>query len=1061
MIRAIARFSVKNSIGVNLSVMAVIAGGVVAYLGMPREVFPEFSMDQVVVTTPYPGASPEDVERLVTLPIEEQLEGIDDLREMFSQSQESLSIVTLKIESRADTQRFLEEVRSRVQSGDLDLPVEAEEPFVREIRAEFPVIAVFVYGNASEVVMRDIARDQERALEQMDGVSSVQVTGVREPRVWVEVDPLALERYGLALADVGAAVEGRVRSTPLGSLSTESGDYLMRVESEVLEADDILDMPVLARPDGSVVRLSQVARVFDTFERQYSRARFNGEPSIHLQVNKNARGDTIDMADAIQEYVAQERERMPAGVSLGTNSDLSVYVKNRLRVMTESGTLGGILVLVSLVLFLNLRVASMTALGIPISFLGGLLLASLFGITMNMITMFALIIVLGMIVDDAIVVSENGYRLMEEGHSPEEAAVIGTAQVGKPVVATILTTMAAFLPILLMGGTIGQFMRPLPLIVTFCLITSLWEALCVLPAHLAHWSGKRTVAAMREDAGRRWYEPLRAAYSRVLALAVRWRYVTLALASTTALLFLGYATIQMPFNLFDDFESKVFYVNIRAVPESSLDETERLAIPIQDRILELPDSEVESVNLLVGIMAQDASRYELRQNLAQIWIELREGSEPRRPTGEIVEELRQAFRDPSPGIVSVDIDQPQAGPTGRAIDLSVRGPDPAVLRELAADVKAKLSTFAGVRDVRDDAEFGKREIEILLTEEGRTLGFTEVGLGLELRASFEGMRFASIRRGRDDVEVVVKLPESVRDERAVLSRLRFRPPAARAMGNAPGAGAANRNEARVPLSSIAELREHPSLAVISRDDGERAVRVTADVNKKEGNAARITEALRETYAGLPNERPGYTVDFKGDYKDTVESLAGLKLSLTIAAVSIFVILGALFRSLSQPFVIMYAIPMAGIGAVLGHILLDRAISMMSLMGILALGGIVVNDSLILVDRVNSMRADGEPLVPALLEAGRQRFRPIVLTSITTMVGLSPLTFFATGQARFLQPMAISIFFGLGFATVLILIVVPCAYAVLEDALAWSRSPFGTARRFFAGEPFHAQPVATE
>ena len=489
MIRWLARFSVENHVAVNLATLAVIVAGIAAFSSMPREVFPEFTLGTVTVTTLYPGAAPEDVERLVTLPIEEKLESIDNKKSMTSVTQEGYSLVTLTAHSGTDMSRFLDDVRAATLSGDLELPDAVEDPVVKEIKTEFPAIGFFVYGQASEDELRVLAERHKREVEKIDGVSQVILQGAREPRIWVEVDPVALEAYGLTLADVGAAVGGRASDAPLGSLETASGDYLLRVEADVERAGDLRDLFVIHRPDGSGVRLSEVARVVDTYERRITSARFQGQPCVYLRVNKEARGDAISIVSDIYDYVERVRDDVPPGTAIGTNSDLSVYVKNRLNVMRDSAFVGGVLVLVSLILFLNLRIAFMTAFGIPIAFLGGILAAFAIGVTMNMLTMFALIVVLGMIVDDAIVVGENAYRLMEEGRSPREAAIEGTAQVGKPVIATILTTIAAFLPTLMIGGTMGQFMRPLPIMVTFCLIASLFEALSVLPAHLAHWTG--------------------------------------------------------------------------------------------------------------------------------------------------------------------------------------------------------------------------------------------------------------------------------------------------------------------------------------------------------------------------------------------------------------------------------------------------------------------------------------------------------------------------------------------------------------------------------------------
>jgi multidrug efflux pump subunit AcrB len=1000
MIRWLARLAVDNAVAVNLGTLAVALAGLIAYARMPREVFPEFTLGTVTVRTVYPGAAPEDMERLVTLPLEEELSGLDGLKEMTSTSGEGLSTITLDLLAETDPQRFLEEVRTAV-TGDVTLPEEAEEPLVREVRSEFPVIAVFLHGSAPEEEMRLEAERHQRALERIGGVSQVILSGVREPRVWVEVDPLSLERYGLTLRGLGEAVGARATDAPLGSLSTASGDYLLRVESGVQGADDLRALPVLFRTDGTVVRLGEVARVRDTYERRVTLARFNGEPALHLQVNKRESGDLIDIAREVRTYVAENRDLCAPGLTLAYNSDLSVYVENRLRVMRESGFLGGMLVLVSLVMFLAPRIAFWTAIGIPLSFLGGLLLAYSVGISMNMMTMFALIVVLGMVVDDAIVVGENVFRKIEEGLPPVQAAVEGTVEVGKPVTATILTTIAAFLPMLMITGVMGKFMRPLPLIITFCLLASLVEALLVLPSHLAHFgrSGGSTTAVPGAPR-RRWYDPLRDMYVRHLRFALRWRYVSLAAAVMVTGLTVGYAVHRVPFTLFDDFESKVFYVNLRAPADTPMERTAELAGGVEDEVRELPASELESTNLLAGVSYQDRER----------------------GTSEIIEELRERFAIPPAGLESVDIDQPQAGPTGKAIDVSLRGPDSEVLVGLADELAVQLAAAAGVRDIRDDAEPGKREVRIRLNDHGRLLGLTEAGVAAELRSAFEGTSFASLRRGRDDVEVAVKYPEELRGERGFLRSVRVTAPSG----------------ARVPLGSVATLDEVSGQAVISRDDGERSVRVTADVNKAEGNSTRILADVQAWWAERSRGLAGYSLALKGDYQDTVESMRGLQVSVILALAVMYMILGSLFRSATQPLVIMFAIPLAATGMILGHLVMGRILSFMSLIGGLALAGIVVNDSLILVDFVNTRRRAGMPLMEALVEAGRLRFRPILLTSITTMLGLSPLTFFASGQARFLQPMAISIFFGLLAATVLILVLVPCAYAVLEDVHALAR-----------------------
>jgi multidrug efflux pump subunit AcrB len=459
---------------------------------------------------------------------------------------------------------------------------------------------------------------------------------------------------------------------------------------------------------------------------------------------------------------------------------------------------------------------------------------------------------------------------------------------------------------------------------------------------------------------------------------------------------------------------------------------------VEQLALDLPETEVESVNTLVGDSATDISNYEMAQNLAQVWIELREGEARELPSNEVMDLLRQGLASLPPSVESFEIDQPQSGPSGRAIEISVRGPDLDVLGEISAGLQEDLRGYAGTRDVHDNLDEGKREVRITLTDRARTLGFTEDGIAAELRSALEGTTWAHLRRGTDDVELVVKLPETVREKRGALERLRITSPTG----------------ARLPLASLVELHDGVGPAVITHDGRQRSATVLADVDKREGNASDIVTAIATDWADLPDRWPGYELSLRGDYEDTAQAMDGLASAALISMITIYLILGTLFHSFSQPLVIMFIIPFAGMGMILGHWVMSREITLLSLIGTLALMGVVVNDSLILVDFINQKRAQGDALMRALVEAGRLRFRPIVLTSITTMLGLTPLTFFATGQARFLQPMAISLFFGLAFSTILILILVPCAYAVLQDILAWVGRPRETLRLMRRRQPVH-------
>lgn len=1033
MIRGLARLAVSNPVGANLLMIALAVGGLVTYAGMPREVFPNFSLDAIEVLTALPGAAPVDVERLVTTPIEDALDGLDGVKEMRSTSREGMSRIKLTLTPDAEPVEVLAGARDRVRGGGVVLPEDAEDPFVHEVENRFPVIAVFVYGSADPLTLKRLAEDEARGLEALPGVANVQSTGLIEPRLWVEVDPDALERHGLTFADVERAVAMRVAEAPLGALVSEKKERLLRIGGDVQWARDLASVPVRVSATGAEVRLDRLAEVTESEQRGSSRGRFNGWPCVHLQVQKGASGDTIDIARAVHEYVSSRASEMPPGVGIGTNSDLSIYVENRLRTMFDSGAIGAILVLVALLLFLSTRVALVTALGIPLSFLGGIIVAGSLGVTMNMIAMFALIVVLGMIVDDAIVVGENVYRRMEEGEAPDVAAVEGTAEVGRAVIATILTSIAAFLPVLMLTGTTGLFLRPLPLVVSACLVVSLVEAFTILPAHLAHWTSKRAVARMQAQARsaggrvRRWYTPLEEAYMGLLRGALRWRYATLSLALGIGAIVTAVGSARIPFVLFDDFESKLFYVSARLDPSSSIEETEAVCEELEARVRAVGAGEVLSMHTLLGVAASDVSSYELGPHLGQVWIELKEGEGRRRTTAEVIADLRVALAGLPPVVESYEIAQPQTGPAGRAVEVALRGPDLDVLSEEAAALAASLGRFRGVRDVRTDLESGKRQVTLRLAEAGRQVGLGESDLAAQVRTAFEGREVASLRRGSEDVDVMVKYPEDRREIRGALRDLRV------ALPSAPG-----ESPARVPLHRVAHLDEGTGPSSVGHEERLRAVVVSADVDETTGNAAQILEALGAGLAEGFGARPGYSYRLRGRAEETAASMAGLASAGVVSGLLIYMILGTLFRSFLQPLVIMFIIPFAGVGMVLGHLVMDRSITLMSLIGLLALAGVVVNDSLILVDFVGQRRRAGARFMEAVLESGRLRFRPIVLTSVTTMLGLAPLTFFASGQARFLQPMAISIFFGLAVATLLILVLVPVATVILEDLLGIGR-----------------------
>jgi multidrug efflux pump subunit AcrB len=1027
------RYFVRNSVFVNLLMMVILVAGVLIYLSITREMFPEFSLDSISVRTVYPGASPQEVEKLITIKIEDEIADIDGVDSIYSESQEGLSVITVELSDYANLNRALNDISSAIDRIE-DLPKDAEDPVVSEIKNAFPIITVSVSGDLPELTMKEIAEDVRDYLREIPGVASVYLSGAREREIWVEVDPRRLEQFQLSLDDINKALEAQNLNLPGGTIKTDRGEFLLRTVGEILEARELEGVILRSDPQGNVLALSQVARVRDHFEEPVTLGRFNGRPAMNLSVSKEKLGDAIAISKAVREFVAQYEKRLPPGVHLGVFNDFSVYINNRLNTLKRNGLAGFALVLVILCIFFNFRVAGMTALGIPVSFAGALLLMQGFGISLNMISMFSLILVLGIIVDDAIVVSENTYRYMEQGLPPQEAAIRGTQQVLAPVVATVVTTIAAFLPLLLVAGTIGKFMSVIPKVVTFALIASLMEALVILPSHLAEWSPKkrRKGGTQRSE---RWFDFLQRHYVRFLAFSLRWKYVSLVASLGITAIMVTFALTRIPFTLFHEFESTQFFINVETPVTSKIEDTRDVIARIENVLMEtLPPTELKSVASNVGLIFLDINRVVQGSNGGQIIVELTEADKRNRSSQEIINGLRKRTAG-IPGTTKIQYMKPQAGPGGPAIEIRVVGDEFPVLQEIAEKMKRYLTTFSATKDVRDDFLPGKKELRIVARPEARSVGLDVASIARQVRSSFYGAESSKILRSDEDIPIVVKYPESFRDRPSRVEDLVLTTPSGE----------------KVYFSEVAELTETSGSTKIIRSDQKRSITVLADVDEKEGNTLQITNQVRNRFANLQARYPGYKLEFKGERQELEKSMQDLLKSFLVAVLLIYLILGALFKSYIQPLVVMLAIPFAANGVVLGHAVMGLSLGLLSLMGMVALAGVVVNDSLLLVSFVNELRREGTPLVQALLRSGQLRLRPILLTTITTAAGLTPLGFFSSGQAKFLSPMAISIIFGLTVSTVLTLIIIPCSYAIVEELRQALRSFFGLDRDVYRKE----------
>ncbi len=1007
--------SVRNPVLVNLIVLLIVVGGVFAYRSMPQDLYPDASMAAVSVTTIMPGSSPKEIEQLLTIPIEEELSKIDDIDTMSSGSAEGIS--NIFVQFNVDTDQIFEkmtEVQNRVQQVER-FPDEAEVPIVREVRPPFSTATVAILGTAPEHELREFAEDLEHELKSLNGVAEVRVAGLREREIWVEVDPHRLSSYGLSLRDVAAALQRRNLNLPGGSIRMERGAFTVRTEAEYQNLDQIRDT-ILVEDQSGYVYVRDIGRVTDTFEDRRSLARLDGRPSVNLVVTKDKYSHTLALVDRIQEIVADFQRRAPAGISMKLVDDASIEIRSRLQGLYSNLLLGLFLVVGSIAIFIGRRAGLMVAAGIPVAFLATFVMLDLAGHTVNSLVLFALILVLGIVVDDAIVICENVYRHYENGMPLHQAAVVGAEQLTWPVVATVLTTVAAFLPLLLMEGILGEFMSVIPIVVALALGASLFEALFILPAHIAEWGGTGTRRTIEHS--RPWLHRTLEIYGRVLGQFLRFRYLAVAGVVVLGILSLALARSKMEFILFGGRDLEGFSVAVEAPPGATIEETTRIIDQIQTEALDLADrtGEVESVRSEVGSLRRSGFDRASGVHVGEVTLDLVDLTERDRLGAEVMDELREAIRDIT-GVRAANIEESRQGPpVGKAVAVQVLGDNFDTLRVIADEVKEFLVKIDGVKDVIDSFPRGKDEVRpVLDLERIAALGLDVRAVATEIRGAFDGLEATRVYDAKEEVEVMVKYDAANRRSLADLADMQFATP-----------------NGMVPFSNVARLERVEGVSQIGHHDQRRSINVTADVVPGIITSSRVNQMLLEQFADVPDRFPGYDLSFGGEWEDTQESVSSMFRAFVVSIILIYVILGGLFRSFIQPLIVMVTVPFAFIGVILGFFILGEPLGLFSVIGTIALAGIVVNDSLILIDFINRKRREGLDEVESILVASAMRVRPILLTSLTTILGLFPMCIGLFGVDRFLKPMATAIAFGLTFSTVLCLLVVPCVYRVFDD-----------------------------
>lgn len=1032
------RWFARNGVAANVLMLVIAVGGLVSMLSLKRELFPELVLDTIVVEVPYPGASPEEVEESICIRIEERIGDLEGIKKLTSQSKEGVGRVMVEVAYGYDTRILLDDIKVRVDAIDT-FPEDAEEPVIEESLVSREVLTIAIYGDADEKTLRRLADHVREEVVQLPGITHAELAGVRNFEIAIEISEEALQRYGLTFSHVADAVRNSSVNVPGGVIKAEGGEVLLRSKNQAYTGEDFEYLVVIRQEDGARVTVGDVARVVDGFEDEPLTTLFNNKPAAMVRVFEVGDQNIIKISEAVTRYVESARTRLPQGVHLDVWRDSSVYLIGRLNLLVENGVIGLILVFGVLTLFLRPSLALWVSLGIPISFLGALLVMPLVDVSINIISLFGFILVLGIVVDDAIVVGESVFTQFQRCGSGVDTAIKGAEAVSVPVTFAVLTTAVAFTPLLTMPGFLGKLLQSLPWVVISTLLFSLIESKLILPYHLS-------LCKLDDSAARRtrfkWlqHQQSRVAvglerfieriYRPVLSWALVNRYLILSLFVGVMIVIGGLIVSGwVRFVFFPEVPSDYTLARVKMVTGTPASETRRvmdqMASALERLVAEFKEQGVEeviqNVQFTVGARpftggpgAVDADG--TASHIGEIAIELARSEDRKVSAPELAERWRE-YIGPLAGVEELEFQVDAAGTYGEPIDVQLTGADFEQLEKVAEAIKRRLGSYEGLFDIKDNYSTGKREVTLKIKPSAEVLGLSQIDLARQVRQAFYGEEAQRVQRGRDDIRVMVRYPKEQRRSLYSLENMRIRTPSA----------------IEVPFSHVAEAELSRGSATITRIDRRRVINVIANADKNRTDLGAVKLDLRENVMPeLLKHYPGVSWSFEGESREESESLSSLAQSTVFVLFVIYALMAIPFRSYTQPLIIMSIIPFGLIGAVLGHFLIMKPFSMLSLIGCLALTGVVVNDSLVLVDYINKQRQAGKSLLEAVCEAGAARFRPILLTSLTTFAGLTPILFERSLQAQFLIPMATSLAFGVLFATGITLFLVPCCYLILED-----------------------------
>ncbi len=1011
---------VHNHVASMVVMLLILAGGILLLPKLRKEVFPEFDLDAIQVTVAYPGASPEEVEQGIVLAIEQAVSGLDGVKDVISTASEGVATVQIDLHLNADDQLVLSDVKSAVDRI-TSLPLDAEEPQVTLVLRRMMVVSLVVYGDKDDMTLRALAERARQELLNDDRLAQVELRSPPAREISIEVPQASLRAYGLTIEQIANAVRAASLELPAGAVKTRSGEVLIRTSERRDLADEFAAIVVAARPDGTTVRVRDLGAVKDGFQEDGPAGRYNGKNALMVDLYRVGEQSPIDIAEALKDFIAADSQNLPAGVSYTTWNDFSRMYKGRVELLLGNAAVGLVLVLIILTLFLNARLAFWVTMDIPVSFLGSLVLLPSFDVSINMVSLFGFIIVLGMVVDDAIVVGEATFQRIEAGEEPHAAAISAVKAMAMPVIFSVLTTVVAFLPLLFVPGTSGKFLRNVPLVVIAVLTISVIESLFLLPAHLAHAKIKREhglLALLGKVQGKvngslntfveRFYAPF-------LRGAMENRWLTLSCALGILIATIGLPVGQvLKFTFMPQIERDTIDCLIKLPYDSPRSETEAVVRRMEEAALRVADRHGGPESTIVGTFSTVGIG---GNHLATFSLEMLPMGERAIGTNDFRREWQRELGEVV-GVESISFDA-QGGPGGGSgIDIELSHSDPRTLEHAAAQLAEALGQFEGTLNVDDGLSRGKSQLDVRLTPEGLAAGLTPQMVGRQLRAAFFGEEAVRQQRGRDEVRVYVRRPREERASEADIERFLLRTP----------------QGAEMPLSLAVDMKRGRAFTEIERRNGRRIVHVMSELDTSVANANQIVASLsREALPRIVARHAGLTYDFGAGQRGQRETTGSLGSNYIFVLLAFFAMLAIAFRSYAQPLVVMVAIPLGLIGAFWGHVLMGYDLSLISMMGVVALSGVVVNASIVLIDGVNVARAEGLAPFDAMFDTCKKRFRPILLTSMTTFFGLVPMLTETSTQARFLIPMVISLAFGLVFATTLTLLVIPAGYLVADGA----------------------------